>query len=587
MEIRSIFYIGIYSYMRKLFLILGIVLFATTSTFAGEVELPSDSLGVHPWDGNQNDNHVIISNASHWSMYLTAGFNVCDMDFTSEKKHGVWVPNVGLGGHYHWNNTWGIGAEYKFRNYRVTGSEIKEGDDYRDARVMLKGMSHQIGAYVSFDVFNAFRPQNVKKLFALDLLAGGGIAWYKNSIQYPNIKKDSWWQNLQSDFPYQQHTGTTQEASSMDKYKCTGFYMAGVSAEFNLNRSFQLGLRGVYNFTTADLVDARPRGNNNDAWFDCEVILRYKFEPRNKSNVRNFMVPTTADNWNRGEYYEDPEMGAAKREAYEAAHAPKRDTVIVVQRDTIFMQPQEPAQPKVRRNYVVYFENDKFDLDNVALSTISSAVNDMNQDKDMLAVIVGSCDNTGAVEYNKWLAVQRADNVTNTMVNDFSIDSTRIYRVGRGIMQDDREEGSFRINRRVEIQLVDTTGMSQARKTFHRFEAYRNVKKTAAYRIPGSAEGASSSKIMTDPEPEEEQQEVIPQGQDKYVVKAGDTLGKIAKTCYGNSNCWVFIFMANRDKLATPNALKDGIELAIPHLSEEQKSLSISTMRQMMQEWSK
>jgi nucleoid-associated protein YgaU len=49
-----------------------------------------------------------------------------------------------------------------------------------------------------------------------------------------------------------------------------------------------------------------------------------------------------------------------------------------------------------------------------------------------------------------------------------------------------------------------------------------------------------------------------------YTVKPGDTLSKIAKEMYGNSNEYQKIFDANRDRLSDPNQIRPGQELKIP-----------------------
>jgi nucleoid-associated protein YgaU len=49
-----------------------------------------------------------------------------------------------------------------------------------------------------------------------------------------------------------------------------------------------------------------------------------------------------------------------------------------------------------------------------------------------------------------------------------------------------------------------------------------------------------------------------------YTVKAGDTLGKIAKEQLGNANSYMAIFEANRDQLSDPDKIKPGQVLKIP-----------------------
>jgi nucleoid-associated protein YgaU len=49
-----------------------------------------------------------------------------------------------------------------------------------------------------------------------------------------------------------------------------------------------------------------------------------------------------------------------------------------------------------------------------------------------------------------------------------------------------------------------------------------------------------------------------------YTVKAGDTLGAIAKTQLGSANDYMKIFEANKDQLSDPDKIKPGQVLRIP-----------------------
>ena len=53
-------------------------------------------------------------------------------------------------------------------------------------------------------------------------------------------------------------------------------------------------------------------------------------------------------------------------------------------------------------------------------------------------------------------------------------------------------------------------------------------------------------------------------GGQTYTVKAGDTLSKISKQQYGDSNEYMAIFYANRDKLKDPDKIQVGQQLIIP-----------------------
>jgi nucleoid-associated protein YgaU len=49
-----------------------------------------------------------------------------------------------------------------------------------------------------------------------------------------------------------------------------------------------------------------------------------------------------------------------------------------------------------------------------------------------------------------------------------------------------------------------------------------------------------------------------------YVIKAGDTLAKIAKEFYGDEGRWKEIAEANKDAIPDPNQIKVGQKITIP-----------------------
>jgi nucleoid-associated protein YgaU len=57
------------------------------------------------------------------------------------------------------------------------------------------------------------------------------------------------------------------------------------------------------------------------------------------------------------------------------------------------------------------------------------------------------------------------------------------------------------------------------------------------------------------------------QGGQSYTVKSGDNLSKISKEFYGDSNEYMRIFYANRDKLNDPDKIQVGQVLNIPSKS--------------------
>ena len=65
----------------------------------------------------------------------------------------------------------------------------------------------------------------------------------------------------------------------------------------------------------------------------------------------------------------------------------------------------------------------------------------------------------------------------------------------------------------------------------------------------------------------EARQAAVPAAEEKpqiYVVKAGDSLSKIAKALLGDAKRWPEILEANKDKIKDADAIRPGQELVIP-----------------------
>ena len=79
----------------------------------------------------------------------------------------------------------------------------------------------------------------------------------------------------------------------------------------------------------------------------------------------------------------------------------------------------------------------------------------------------------------------------------------------------------------------------------------------------GNVQGGSSSTAPAAPA-ESTRSKTAGDAPRTYTVAAGDSLSKIAKKFYGNSNDWKRIFEANRDTVENPDLIHPGQVLKIP-----------------------
>ena len=521
-----------------------------------------DTLGVHPL----KETKPVAKEISYWSIYLAGGLNLFDGDYSGEKQHAFYAPTISIGAAYHFTNTWALGLEYKFHNYKVFG---KPGH----AHTLLAGRTHQGGGYITFDVFNCFRPQNKHKLFALDLILGASAFWFKNQVYYPNRYKQV--NQLAQDFVFL-HNTLNDTPLANDKFKCYAMFIGGASFEFNINRSLQIGLRALYNYTTTDLVDGRPRGNNNDGIFDMELLLRYKIDAVHKSHTRNFRSKEALESMN------DEEPRKAAKDTLYIYH---KDTVYIINEGGVYgklsnTMPGINMQGDKHYYYVVYFNNDSHALDKASKRIIAEASEKMLQDYDLYALVVGSCDNTGDPQYNNWLAVKRSYNVAKEMSRENNVEMGRMHTVGKGIItENNQKKGSYRPNRRVEIHLLTREEYDQAKQLYKDLEKNKDINKGDALKMKKNVKATNKNVNITVPDDLN-----LSDGAHITVQKA-TTLRSLAQTHYNNANCWIYLYLANGEFLTSPSYVPRGTTIMLPQLTEEQLKVTAEQATQLQNQY--
>ena len=445
--------------MRKhfVFLLSALVGFASIMVAqTAEVQPDSqDEKGIHPYNLEENARNIISQEDAGWSLFLHGGFNVFDGDFASEMKHSVMAPSVGIGADYKFNPNWGMGLDYTFRQVGVAG-DTKAADN---AAKLLRGYQHQAMAYLNLDIFNLFFPKAPAKLFALNIIGGGGAMFWRNTVQYPTGRftyttntdgeRIKVWES-----EYNKYHTANRDAEKMDKYKVIGALEAGLDFEFNVSRDIALGLRAMYTYFVSDGIDGRLLSNNNDGVFDTELLLRCKFEAQKKSHVDNYVSKEVLANTGRGV----------------KASQVQRDTVVLYYRDTTAVSIRQGdttlnvynatyiTNPESERAnyYYVYFENDKYNLSDEALVIIQQVSDRMKENPDLRAAIIGYCDNVGSVAYNKRLGQNRSQKVLEELQLEYGLDVNRMFAIGKGIVVGKRSSAQYAPNRRVEIRLVNS-----------------------------------------------------------------------------------------------------------------------------------
>lgn len=531
-----------------------------TEGVSNSVEAEENSQkGKHPWKEDENKN--ISPFFSNWSISLDAGFNSYDGDFNSEMKHAVYAPAVGLGVEYTFTPFIGIGVNYMFDMYRVTG---RPGN----ADILLNGMMHKAGIYLPVDLFSCFAPRAEQRLVTMQLIAGGGGAWYKSDIQYPQGTRGN---------------TANVEPTSMTEYKFCPYLNIGGNLEFNIGRSVALGVKAMYVFFTRDDIDGRYGGAsvNNDGLVDVTLSLRYKINAQKRSHERN--VSSGEEQTELARKAEGlPSLSEPIPTAEEVAQeilnngllnsVGGKDTILLIRRDTLVQNNNfYSSEVLASGNYFfVYFATGKAALSDQGLIAIQQLATRMQYEPDTYALITGYCDNTGSDLTNNLLSQKRAERVQQELIAEHGINPERLLIQGAGKIIGRQSKAAYTPNRRAEILLLTEQEFQQKKQEIRA----QQEAKAQAELLQTNNGNTSSHEALN----EEQQsrllntiQEDAPAILDTVVVKKGTTLARLARKYYNmRFDLWTYIYEANRDVITNPDKLKEGTVLIIPALTNEQ-----------------
>lgn len=514
----------------------------------------NSEIGYYPYDTTLNK-QASLRNAN-WSLIPHVGFNLFDGDFNfpSELKHPISYPSLGLDIEYDFTPIFGLGLEYMYSRYGTVG---RPGH----ASTLLNGHLHKAGAYLSMDLMGLFYPRGKSKVFCMDLMAGGGYSWYKSTAYF----KDDAWDDSDpitathkkgNTLNYINANGEVGKPDAMTSYNGVAFLQAGINFEFNITRVIALGVRGTYSYMLSDAIDGRGTSGrnsiaskNNDGVLDVTLNMRIKFTANRNSHVRNM-----------GGIESNPILAQAMANPTET-FGPIHDTVIIY-RDTVIIRETiiENVATSTRiapQHYYVYFENNEASLSEKGLITIQQASERMMDQPDLYAVIVGYCDNTGSREINEELAKKRAENIADEFREEYVIDPSHIFAFGHGLVVGRRSQAAYAPNRRAVIELMDKEAFDK------RCAELLNEKNNRPY----EEQEVVSSK-----------EEILARFADRMgkevLVENSTTLAQLARKHYNNTHCWVYIYAANKSKLANPSSVTPGMKLTIPEITENEQKIT-------------
>ena len=542
--------------------------------------------GIYPYErGSKYSNAAPETRESHWAIYVPFGMTFADMDESMGAKLGSGLSdltvNLGFGVEYDFTPTWGLNLEFLVANYGKNSFIATKQSDGTRASGTSFGNMYNMTAMVSFDFMDAFLPHRRQTIFNLYGLVGGGAGVFTYT---PEKKVAGSTETYADNKPF-------SYGSNGKDYGWSPFLGFGLLADFNITRTFSMGIRGMYDYYMTDLIDGPDRkatgkdngrvNSNNDGLFTADIVLRWKINARKKSHVANGSHQMMADAMAIAEARED----AVHKQAEEIRRTYMKDTLVISHKDTLVVMNEKRETSKSADDYYfVYFGNDKYSLDDQALVDIQKVAFRLEQDSSLCLELAGFADNTGSTKRNEELAKKRSEAVRDMLVNVYGIDESRLLPMGKGQLTN--VKSSFAPNRRVNMHVVTKEELEKTRKEVEEQERQKAEK---AAEKKGAADGVES--VEAEPEREKSEAERLSElniqyDHEKYlgveVVNQKTTLSKLARKYYDNTNCWVYIYKANKDVIKTPSYLWPNTKIYMPILSEEEKNITKDEALEMM-----
>lgn len=390
---------------------------------------------------------------SKWSITLEGGLNRFDGDI--QQDFNKIIPNslnkITVGGSVEYTMTpaWSMGVDY----YYLPLSALNKGTDTNPDFVIadFNSKMHNVSLFTSINFIKAFSPRTTTKWGIWGNL-GLGYAWY-HSI----YKTDRDGTGVK-DGHHQLYTDFNDEFDGRAMV-----FPLGLLIEYNLSKSFALGLKSQLRAFNKDYIEQRiQHGVTNDFVEMATLQLRYKFCAHRKDHTRNINSAQYAglvtnddiDNLQRQiggivvlvdptDKLNDLDGRLRKLEDYLDIDGPDDDNDGVPNsRD---QEPNTPAGNQVDfwgrtipkgttydPEAFIFFDFDKTNLDEEAHRAIRIAADKLQADPDLLVEVRGFTDNMGTDTYNAGLSQRRADRVKKELVDRYGIDPNRIVANGKG-----------------------------------------------------------------------------------------------------------------------------------------------------------
>jgi len=395
---------------------------------------------------------------SRWSIAPECGYNIFDGDVNQPSfqliPSSVQQITYGVSIEYGLTPIWGLSLDYYFFPLRALSLSPV-------ADVSTDLYNTNLNATINFT--RLIFPQSKSRLYFTGAL-GLGYSYYTYHVTPPSTEI----------------TAKSSNAISVP---------VAFSLEYNFSRPFAIGGKVQYRAFNKDNLEGIKlfKGVTNDFIGAGTIFIRYKFNSKKKDHLRNIKMDVYApdeglvlaklnsDKINKldaslhklekkvdvqvkriDSLYvtlsnEGPDAdGDGVPDARDLEHNTPPNTPVDFWGKT-FRIPEKSPKPKEAYQDIpaVYFDFDRFELDDNAIIAISKIAARMKSDPSLYVEVRGYCDYSGNNPYNNQLSQHRSDRVKTELIRVWKIPSNHIIANGKGKVIEPRLK--YKPNRRCDF----------------------------------------------------------------------------------------------------------------------------------------
>lgn len=372
---------------------------------------------------------------SKWNISGEVGLNKFDGDINQNMKTifptSIWGGTYGIGIEYKMTDTWGINS---IGYYVPVNAKTKLNGNLKSIKTDI--WTGSVG--LTLDFTHLIFPYSSSR-FTVNGSVGIGYSFYSYNLN-PSLTKED------INFIKSPSPGISPQFPVTEKYGLSTTLPVSLSLKYNYSKFLDLGIKSTYICFNKDNLEGiwTYKGVTDDRVGLITFFVNYKALPRTYPK-KDRSLQLNIDKLEKKIKEQDVKI-KEQRNKFDSLSSyilNKKENTILLHKDSVTIEEEIPS---------IYFDFDKYNLDDWSTITLSKIARKMIKDKSIDIMIIGYCDWIGDVPYNFNLSYKRVYRAKKELVDIWKIDEKRIIVNGKGRVDDPKIK--YRPNRRCDFIFI-------------------------------------------------------------------------------------------------------------------------------------